>query len=128
MDIVIWILQGLMGLVFIAAGAAKIAQPKAKLMEAGDRMAWVEDFSQGQIRIIGALELLGGLGLILPWLTGILPILTPLAAAGLALTMIGAAFVHYRRKESQGIVINMVLMVLVLAVLFGRLVLVPYVA
>ena len=58
-----------------------------------------EDFSAGTIKAIATLEIVGALGLILPLLTGIAPILTPLAGTGLAIIMIGATVVHLRRKE-----------------------------
>jgi len=64
---------------------------------------------------------LGAIGLVLPALTGILPWLTPLAALGLVLLMIGAAFTHLRRKEYGNIAINAVLLVLAAFVVYGRL-------
>jgi hypothetical protein len=62
-------------------------------------MGWVEDFSAGTIKMIGTLEILAAVGLVLPGLTGIAPVLTPLAASGLVLLMIGAATAHMRRRE-----------------------------
>ena len=106
---VIWIVQGLLAIAFLMAGAMKATQPKEKLAE---RMAWVNDFPANQIKTIGVLEVLGGLGLVLPVLTGILPILTPIAAIGLVLTMIGAAYTHYRRGEMPAIGVNVVLLLL----------------
>jgi hypothetical protein len=63
-------------------------------------MPWVNDLSNSNIRYIGILEILGALGLLLPRLTGILPFLSVLAALGLIATMIGAATLHIRRKET----------------------------
>ncbi|MBI3962282.1 MAG: DoxX family protein, partial [Deinococcus sp.] len=80
MNIVLWIVQGLLALGFLMAGATKLMRSKAQL---APRMPWVEDFSLGTIRAIGAVEVLGALGLVLPTLMGILPWLTPLAALGL---------------------------------------------
>ncbi len=105
-ETVLWIISGLLAVAFAMAGVMKIMQPKEKLAE---NMAWVEDFSDMQVRGIGIVELLGAIGLILPMLTGIAPILTPLAAVGLVLTMIGAAITHVRRGENQMIVPNVVL-------------------
>lgn len=116
-NIVLWIVQGLLALAFLMAGLMKATQPKEKLAE---RMGWVRDFSGGAIKLIGALEVLGAFGLLLPMLTGILPWLTPLAAVGLALTMIGAAFTHLRRKEYPGAVINVVLLALSMFAAYGR--------
>lgn len=107
MDIVLWILAGLLALAFAAAGLMKLTQPKAKLASSG--MAWTEDFSDGQVKAIGAVELLGAIGLVLPAALGIAEILTPLAAAGLALTMVGAAITHVRRGEGTSVPINVIL-------------------
>src|SRR3712207_6384671 len=95
MGIALWVIQVLLAVAFLVSGAMKLSQPKEKLLK---NMAWVEDFSQPTVRIIGALEVLGAIGIVLPALTGILPWLTPLAALGLVLTMIGAAFTHLRRE------------------------------
>ncbi|MBU2074938.1 MAG: DoxX family protein [Actinobacteria bacterium] len=106
MNIFLWILAGVLAAAFLMAGAMKATQPKAKLAE---NMPWVEDFSDSQVRAIGVVEILGALGLILPAATGVAVVLTPLAAAGLALTMAGAAVVLARRKEFPNIAVNVVL-------------------
>jgi uncharacterized membrane protein len=123
MGIALWAFQVLLGLAFIAAGGMKLAQPKEKLAQ--NNMAWVEDFSQGAVRLIGALEVLGALGLVLPALTGILPWLTPLAALGLALLMAGAVYTHLRRKEGSAVVPPAVLLLLAALVAVGRSFVVP---
>lgn len=123
MNIALWIAQILLGLAFIASGAMKASQPVEKL---ATQMGWVNDFAPGTVRLIGALEVLGGLGLILPAATRILPWLTPLAAVGLVLTMIGAIIVHIRRNEvSSRLSINVVLLALAAFIAVGRFVLAP---
>lgn len=122
MDTALWVVQVVLGLAFIMAGAMKMMQSKEKLHES---MEWVEDFSEGTITAIGVVEVLGGLGLILPAVTGILPWLVPLAGLGLALDMGAAALVHGRRGETQMIPINIVLLLLALFVAYGRFTLVP---
>ena len=107
MNITLWVIAGLLAAAFAAAGLMKLAQPKAKLAESG--MAWTEDFSEGQVKGIGLVEVLGAIGLILPAALGIAEILTPLAAAGLALTMVGATVVHARRGEKGSIPVTLVL-------------------
>ena len=107
MNITLWIIAGLLAAAFAAAGLMKLAQPKAKLAESG--MAWTEEFSEGQVKGIGAVEVLGAIGLILPAALGIAEILTPLAAAGLALTMVGATVVHARRGEKSNIPVTLIL-------------------
>ena len=85
----------------------------------------MEDFSQRAVRLIGALEVLGAIGVVAPALTGILPWLTPLAALGLVLTMIAAALTHLRRKEYGNIAVNAVLLVLAAFVAYGRFFVLP---
>lgn len=104
MNTLLWILQVVLALFFAMAGVTKLSQPKDKLHE---RLPWVEDFSAGTVKFIGAVELLGAIGLMLPAVTGIAVVLTPLAAAGLALTMALAAVVHVRRGEAQALAINL---------------------
>ncbi|HET7802538.1 MAG TPA: DoxX family protein [Humibacillus xanthopallidus] len=117
MNVVLWIIQGVLAAAFLAAGIMKSTQPKAKLQE---KLPWVEDFSQGTVRLIGVVEILAAIGLVLPALTGIAPILTPLAATGLVIVMVLAAGVHVRRKEYSGVVVNAVLLVLAALVAWGR--------
>lgn len=97
MNIALWIVAGLLALAFLAAGAGKLTTPKEKLAEKG--MTYVEDFTQGQIKAIGAIEILGAIGLIAPAFIESVDWLVPTAATGLALTMVGAVVVHARRKE-----------------------------
>ena len=118
MNIVLWIIAGVLALAFLAAGAMKLAQPKEKLAASG--MGWTEDFSAGTVKLIGALEVLAAIGLILPAALDIAPVLVPLAALGLVLVMLGAVVVHLRRKETPMAAINVVLLVLAALVAWGR--------
>lgn len=97
MLIAYWIVGGLTALVFFAAGGMKLARSRAQLASAG--MAWTEDFSSAAIKLIAAAEVLGALGLVLPVLTGVVPVLAPIAACCLAVLMTGATVVHLRRHE-----------------------------
>jgi uncharacterized membrane protein YphA (DoxX/SURF4 family) len=117
-NVVLWIVAGLLAVAFLAAGLMKLTQPKKKLADSG--MGWTEDFSDGAVKGIGALEVLGAVGLILPAALGIVPVLVPIAATGLALLMLGAAVTHARRKESTNIVVNIVLLALAAFVAWGR--------
>lgn len=98
MLIALWIINGLLALAFLAVGSMKLFRSKPALQSMG--MAWTEDFSDAAVKLVGAAEIVGAVGLILPLLTGIAPLLTPIAATALALLMIGAVVVHLRRKES----------------------------
>ena len=122
MNIAIWIAQILLTLAFAGSGISKLVQPYEKLAA---RMAYVNDFTPGVMRAIGTLEVLGAIGVVFPAWTGILPWLTPLAAAGLAVNMGGAVSTHLRRKEYPMIVVNLVLLALAAFVMYGRLVVVP---
>ena len=122
MNLVLWIVQILLALAFAMAGIMKVTQPIDRLET---RMGWVKDVGPGGVRLIGSLEILGAIGLILPAVTGILPWLTPLAAIGLALTMVGAMITHGRRGEYSSIGANLVLLLLTLFVVYGRFVIVP---
>ncbi|GAB3153584.1 DoxX family protein [Micromonospora sonneratiae] len=118
MEIVLWIIAGLLAVAFLFAGAAKVLQPKEKLAASG--MHWVEGTSAGSVKLLGGLEVLAAIGLILPAVLDIAPVLVPLAALGLVVVMIGAIVVHARQKEVQAIVMNIVLLVLAAAVVWGR--------
>ncbi len=122
MNVILWILQGLLAAMFLMAGMMKATQTKAGLKEkGGDRMAWVESVSDNNLKLIGILEILAGIGLIVPQLTGVLPWLTPLAAVGLIFTMIGAIALHVKRGDgTQAIATNVVLLVLAAFVAYGR--------
>ncbi|HLZ80227.1 MAG TPA: DoxX family protein [Ktedonobacteraceae bacterium] len=122
MNIVLWVVQILLALAFALAGFIKSTQPIEKL---STRMGWVNDTSPAIVRLIGVLEILGAIGLILPAVTGIWPWLTPVAAAGLVLTMVGAMITNGRRGEFFHIGVNIVLLALAAFVLIGRFIIVP---
>jgi hypothetical protein len=105
-----WILGGVLALTYLAAGVTKLSRPKEKLATSG--MGWTEDFSAAGVKGIGAVELLGAIGVILPPLTHIAPILGPIAAVGLVIVQIAGAIVHVRRHESKMLVTNASLAIL----------------
>ena len=118
MNVALWIVAGVLAAAFLGAGLMKLAQPRKKLAESG--MGWTEEFSDGAVKGIGALEVLGAIGLILPAALDIVPVLVPIAATGLALLMLGAAVTHARRKETPMIATNLVLFALAVFVAWGR--------
>jgi uncharacterized membrane protein YphA (DoxX/SURF4 family) len=131
MNVVLWIIQILLAVMFIMVGGLKLVVSREQLLASGvesgrQNMAWAEDFSPTNVRFIGLLEALGGIGLILPALTGVLPVLTPLAALGLCIVMVGAVVVHLRRKESALTRGPLMLAVLAAVVAVGRLIVVPF--
>ena len=123
MNTLLWIVQILLALAFAAAGAGKLFSTRDRLYAQG--MKYVEDLSANTLKGIGSVEILGAAGLILPALTGLLPVLTPLAAVGLMLVQSGAALTHTRRKENGIIAVNAVLFIMAAFIAYGRFVAVP---
>jgi uncharacterized membrane protein len=117
MNILLWIIQGILSAIFLLAGITKSTTP-AKKLKVG--FPWTNDYSIQTVRLIGIAELLGAVGLIVPCLTGITPILTPLAAAALGLIMILAASYHGRKKEYKAVVVNVFWLLLTAFVACGR--------
>ena len=94
MEVVLWTLQGLLAALFALSGAFKIALTKEALIAKGQ--TGIQHYPLPFIRFVATGELLGAIGLIAPWLSGIARVLTPLAASGFGVLMIGAAFSHAR--------------------------------
>jgi uncharacterized membrane protein YphA (DoxX/SURF4 family) len=118
MNLALWIIAIVLAVVFAASGLMKQFVPKDKLVTSGQ--GWAQDFGPTTIRLIGAAEILGAIGLVLPAAVHIAPILVPVAAVALALVMAGAAVVHARRKEPLNIAVNVVLIALAVVVAVGR--------
>ena len=119
MNIALWIIAGLLAAVFLIAGANKLFIPQQKLAKAPGG-GWVLDFSGGFVKTLGAVEIVGAAGLILPALLDIGPVLVPLAALGLAVIMTGAATVEFRRQEFKHMVLNLTYLALIIFVACGR--------
>lgn len=107
MDIALRIAQVLLAVIFLAVGFAKAF--RYEQFAARPNSEWARDLGRTRVRVIGLLEIAGAVGLVVPAATGILPWLTPLAAACLAATMIGAAVLNLRRGETRAIPQNVVL-------------------
>ena len=118
MNIALWVLAGVLALVFFASGAQKLTRSREQLIASGLRFA--EDFSDGAVRAIGALEILAAVGLVLPAALDLAPALVPTAAVGLVLLMIGAAVVHLRRGEGMAVLVNLGFLMLAALVAAGR--------
>ena len=116
MNILLWVLQILFGIYFTVIGVIHFTLPSG--LPAA--MGWMYDLSPAPHYVRGPAEILGGLGLILPGLTRIQTRLTPLAAAGLLLVMIGAIIWHAQRGEMQNIGLNMVLLLVAAFIAYGR--------
>lgn len=113
---VLWALQWLLGVYFIAVGVLHLVVPEGL----PEPVSWMYDLNDTQHLLSGTAEILGGLGLILPSVTRIAPWLTPVAAVGLMIVMIAAIFFHIGRDEMANVGVN-VLNILVLGYLaYGR--------
>jgi DoxX-like family len=119
MNTALWIIAGLLAIVFLVAGSNKLFIPREKLAKAPGG-GWVLDFSADFVKTLGAVEILGAIGLILPALLGIAPVLVPLAATGLATIMVGAAIVEFRRQEFKHVLVNLTYLAMAAFIAFGR--------
>jgi uncharacterized membrane protein YphA (DoxX/SURF4 family) len=120
MNLALWIVAGLLAAAFLASGGGKLILSKEKIASFGPSARWVEDFSPRSIKAIGVLEILGAAGLILPAALDIAPVLVPLAALGLAMIMVGAAIIRFRRQEITFMMADLAYLALTLFVVWGR--------
>jgi hypothetical protein len=118
MNTYLWFAQAILAFVFLGSGVAKSAMSREKLAATGQTGAASQP--EGLIRFVACCEILGAAGLILPYVLGIGRFLTPLAALGLAIIMIGAARIHTKQKESRAVAVNAAMLALCVFVAFGR--------
>ena len=122
MNIALWVVQGLLALLFLMSGSMKAFTPLATMRK---KMTWANDFPAAFVRFLGLAELLGAIGLIAPAVTGIQSWLTVAAALGLVMVMVSASVFHTSRREYQHLGIPLVLVLLTVFVVLGRGMLVP---
>ena len=115
MNIILWILQVLLGLLFLFAGAMKFVMPVAKMNEQAPVV-----LPGILLHFIGICEILGGLGLILPSLLRVEPRLTSLAALGLAIIMVGATVITFMGPMKTAAAYPFTICLLLLFVAYGR--------
>ncbi len=119
MNTALWIIAGLLAALFTLAGLTKLVTPREKLV---DKMPWVKEASDTQVKLIGAAEVAGAIGLILPAAVDVAPVFVPIAAICLTVTMAGAVATHLKLRE--GLVASapaLLLGFLCLGVAYGRL-------
>lgn len=116
-NIALWVVQSLLAAAFLAAGATKLTTPIAELAKS---MPWVEGPLGGFVRFIGASEIAGALGLVLPSATRIAPKLTVAAASALGLVMVLAAATHASRGELGVLPVNATILSMLALVAYGR--------
>jgi hypothetical protein len=119
MNLALWIIACLLAAAFLVAGSTKLFIPHERLARAPGA-GWVNDFRPSFVKGLGAIELLGAAGLILPAALDIAPVLVPLAAVGLATIMVGAAMVTFRRHETMHALGNLAYLALAVVVAWGR--------
>jgi uncharacterized membrane protein YphA (DoxX/SURF4 family) len=115
----LWALQALLALAMAAPGTQKLTRTKDQLIASGS-VDWAEDFPAAQIKAIGAAEVAAALGLILPPLLDIAPVLCPIAATAVVLIMLGAARTHHRRGERHMLPVNLLIGAIALFVAIQR--------
>jgi hypothetical protein len=120
MNLALWIVAGLLGTAFLAGGAVKMFVPRDRFASMGASAEWAREFTPGTFKGIGVLEALGGVGMVLPAVLGIAPVLVPVAASGMALYMSGAATTRMRRAEWGAFLGDLVFLALCVFVAWGR--------
>lgn len=118
----IWVAQALLGLLFVGTGVWKLATPIDHLAA---MIPWAGQVSPGFLRLTAALDLAGGVGIVLPSLTRVAPRVAVLAAVGCALLQVCAIVFHVSRGEGASTPFNVVLVAMASFVAWGRLVRAP---
>ncbi|MGW3412210.1 DoxX family protein [Streptomyces sp. NPDC000888] len=119
MNLALWIGAGLLAAVALVGGITKAFVPKEKLAAANGG-GWTEDIGAGFIKTLGGLELLAAVGLILPAVLDIAPVMVPVTAICWVLLMIGAMVTHSRLGESKFVLVNLVYLALAVFIAWGR--------
>jgi hypothetical protein len=117
MTIAFWIVESLLGLIFVITGSFKFFQTKEKVIASGG--IWAEGFKPSLIKAIAGVELISGLTIIVPRLLGHGHYLTFAAAISIASIMTGSIYTHLRRKEFQHALINSVFLLMALFVAYA---------
>ncbi|UFS97047.1 DoxX family protein [Nocardia huaxiensis] len=125
MNVALWIVAGVLAAVLLAS-SAKIVIPKQKILAAGEYALWAESFSPTALKALGVVDLLGAVGLILPAVLDIAPILVPVAATGTALLFAGAIIVRIRRGLWATAVAEVLYLAMAVFVAVGRFSLEPF--
>jgi uncharacterized membrane protein YphA (DoxX/SURF4 family) len=117
LQIILWLAQFSIAIVFILSGFTKLATPLSELAKI---MPWTGEYPMWFVRSIAVIDLAGGIGIILPALTRILPRLTVLAALGCIVLQVLAIGFHVSRGEAMVTPLNFALLGLSLLVWWGR--------
>lgn len=126
MNVALWIVTALLATAYLAGGVGKVVVPKEKIAAAGRSGEWVGNWSAGAVKAIGVLQILGAVGLVLPAVLNVVPVLVPVAAVGLMGIMIGATVVRVRRGEFGLMVLDLAYLALLAFVAWGRFFVEPF--
>jgi len=120
MNTALWIVAILLAVGFLAGGVAMLVMPKERFHDISDAQHYVDNFDAGFIKALGALKVLAAVGLILPVVLDVAPVLVPLAALGLVLVMTGATTVRIVRREWRYALGDLAFFALAAFVAWGR--------
>jgi uncharacterized membrane protein len=118
MNALLWALQGLLAAIFTASGVAKISQSKDRLIAIGQ--TGVAPFPRPVIRVTAFCELLGAVGILVPRLVGVAEFLTPAAAGGFAIVMVGAIGSHAHLREPRNVALTVAIFIAAVTVAVVR--------
>jgi hypothetical protein len=125
MNLALWIVTGLLAAVALLGGMTKSFLPKEKLAAAHGG-EWTADVSKGFVRTLGVLELLAAVGLIVPAVVGVAPVMVPVTAVCWILLMIGAMITHGRLGQYKLVLLNVAYLAMAAFIAWGRFDLAPF--
>lgn len=125
MNLALWIATGLLAAVALAGGVTKTFVPKEKLAE-HNGAEWIRPVGAGFVKTLGVLELLAAVGLILPAVLDIAPVMVPVTAVCWVLLMVGAMITHGRLGQVKLVMLNSVYLALAAFIAWGRFALEPF--
>lgn len=119
MHVALWITAGLLALVALAGGITKTFVPLDELAR-HDGAAWTRGADPVFVKSLGILEILAAIGLVLPAVLDVAPVMVPVTAACWVALMIGAMITHGRLGQAKLVMVNMVYLALALFIVVGR--------
>lgn len=119
MNLTLWIATGLLALVALIGGSTKAFVPKEKLA-AHNGGEWTRNAGVGFVKTLGVLELLAAVGLILPAVLDIAPVMVPVTALCWVLLMVGAMITHGRLGQFKLVMLNSIYLALAAFIVWGR--------
>lgn len=125
MNVTLWIVTAVLAAAFTVGGASQLLMAKDRYRSLAPSQHWVDDFGAGHLKAIGTIKIAGCVGLVVPGVLGIAPVLVPVAASGLMLFMSGAVTTRFRRSEWGYLAGDLAYLGLFVFVAWGRFALAP---